>query len=295
MIQSIWKKKCAKKSECHSGDNSYVPVSREPLIPFPASELARFGCEFIEFIERLKDGMRDGRGIVTGDMKTRIMDIFGFLTELSMKDGYVLGAFLVGEWLGARTQLYARLKNASREYRPIPDFDCWKMEEYSMILPGDKNPEVSPYQEDMIISRGLAYFMTDTIPDYERYVQVPWTEMGIWQAFLLWDYSPSLQLRWHGGYRAHTYIFSNDLLNEKVVEQFADDPRLVPQVIIDGNSARVRFAYWRDWSGLVLKEFRCVRDGNGVRFFDDAPSWDEKDKPDYTREVLYKYDCGIRF
>lgn len=100
---------------------------------------------------------------------------------------------------------------------------------------------------------------------------------------------------WHGNYENRQYVFSkSDISNlsgfcrenifSKVdISNIADD--ILPRVELIGNVAKVRCCYWNDWKGLVRETVSInFNDRKRIRINKEIES-----------EVLYKYNCGIRF
>lgn len=261
-------------------------------VPFSGSELAKEGSEFVDFIrerKRRKEGLH----------KSDIADVFKHFSELKLRDGYAIGAYCIVDFYGGCTHPYVHRSDAAIEYKPVENFDNWncRSSEYEML--GSKyreRPAVRPYEDSMLIMKNLEYWMAKSIPDYQEYVKVPWNELGIWQAFLFWDYAPTLELFWHGGYMVDYYVFSNDVLEklagkpryEEVSDSLMnmkDNPKLLPHVRIDGDSAIISYAYWNNWAGLVISKVKCEKVGNGAKF----------SRMKDLNEKLVEYDCGIRF
>lgn len=121
------------------------------------------------------------------------------------------------------------------------------------------------------------------------------SEMSAWQIYLLTTASTVLPAFWHGDYENRQYVFSkSDISNlpgfyrenifSKVdVSNIADD--ILPEVELVGNMAKVRCCYWNDWKGLVRETVSInFNDRTNIRINEEIES-----------EILYKYDCGIRF
>lgn len=121
------------------------------------------------------------------------------------------------------------------------------------------------------------------------------SEMSAWQIYLLTTASTVLPAFWHGNYENRQYVFSkSDISNlsgfcrenifSKVdISNIADD--ILPGVELIGNMAKVRCCYWNDWKGLVRETVSInFNDRKRIRINKEVES-----------EVLYKYNCGIRF
>ena len=72
---------------------------------------------------------------------------------------------------------------------------------------------IVPYDDSMYVSGLLDNKEAEQIPEIWRYLKVPFTPMGIWQAWLLKDVYSVLPNKWHGMYNSRSYIFTNEALN----------------------------------------------------------------------------------
>ena len=121
--------------------------------------------------------------------------------------------------------------------------------------------------------------------------------MSAWQIYLLKTSNTVLPQFWHGLYNRRKYIFSNDqfknvkgvrgdkLFNNVDVSGIIEQFNLLPEVEINNGVATVRCCYWNDWKGLV-------RETVTISFIQDGKfNIDE----DVKTEILYAYDCGIRY
>lgn len=126
-------------------------------------------------------------------------------------------------------------------------------------------------------------------------VDAAYSEMSAWQIYLLTTASTVLPAFWHGDYENRQYVFSkSDISNlsgfyrenifSKVdISNIADD--ILPGIELIGNIAKVRCCYWNDWKGLVRETVSInFNDKKNIRINKEIES-----------EVLYKYNCGIRF
>lgn len=114
------------------------------------------------------------------------------------------------------------------------------------------------------------------------------------QAWLLNCIPDFMPVVWHACYNSKEYIYSQESVDEifqdadrrmRVKEQVMeiDVDTLLPDVIVEGDKAVLKMTYWNDWTGLVQLTVDVTRDGSSVCFSEPK------------REVLVKYDCGIRF
>ena len=131
----------------------------------------------------------------------------------------------------------------------------------------------------------------DEIYNVFNHLLIEPSPMGAWQAYLMLIATHFLPTAWHGGYSKRSMIFTNDeylkrinrvtYKKPKVIRNFED---LSPSVTFDGNNATVMCHYWSPWRGLVKESVPMTFIG-GKAYFLDAEH----------RDVLVKYDCGIRF
>ena len=116
------------------------------------------------------------------------------------------------------------------------------------------------------------------------------SEMGAWQAYLLWMSPTVLPVFWHGGYIKRNYFFDREnfkgitpIYGAMPVDVTLDKiPQ--PTVTMDDNKVVVSCPYWNEWEGLVLESMPIIFKPDGEIAFRRA-----------RHKVLYKYDCGICF
>jgi hypothetical protein len=140
------------------------------------------------------------------------------------------------------------------------------------------------------------------VPPVLSYFDVPFTEEGIIQAWLLDLLTDFLPMGWHANYRQKTFVFNTERIEDMFPEY---DPEtcgsfgrrskvrdevfalglesLLPSVKISGDKAILEYAYWNDWRGMVKSTVTVEKDGNSVKF----------SKPE--TKTLVEYDCGIKF
>ena len=115
------------------------------------------------------------------------------------------------------------------------------------------------------------------------------TNMGAWQAYLLFLSPSVLPLWWHENYIGRTFFFDRDNFKgifpfrcEPVPLKIQDIPE--PSVTKRKDHFIVRCPNWNDWEGLVL-------DSMNVSFDEDG----NISIKDFKRKVLYEYHSGICF
>lgn len=157
---------------------------------------------------------------------------------------------------------------------------------------GDKDTYEEEYEKRMKDS--LDFFVCynyDEIFNVFNHVKVESSEMGAWQAYLLSVATHFLPTCGHGAYSKWTFMPSYEQLKAKIdritfrkpqnVPVFED---LSPSVKIEGNKATISCCYWNNWGGLVRRTEQILFINNRAYFIEDG-----------SREVLVKYDCGVRY
>lgn len=131
--------------------------------------------------------------------------------------------------------------------------------------------------------------VSDRIFDY---LVVEPSFMGAWQAYLLHSVWHSLPLFDHANYEKRTFIFSESDLRsikrdglriEDVINSF---PVLdcSPNVRENDGKFYVSSLYWSDFGGLTREFVEITFEDNKVSSF-----------LEFSSDVIYRYDCGIRF
>ena len=133
------------------------------------------------------------------------------------------------------------------------------------------------------------YYDFAPIYDIYKHMIVKWSEMGVWQAYLLSKATALLPFVWHGGYGRKTLLFCKEdkakippLFKRVDIPDVEDD--LSPKVRIEGNVATVSCCFWNDWRGLY-------RETEKITLNDTRLEFDGNSKID----VLFKYECGVRY
>ncbi len=135
--------------------------------------------------------------------------------------------------------------------------------------------------------------------DVFEYAHCQPSTMAAWQIYLLQCAAETqLPYWWHGGYVRRTYIFAIDDLY-RIQPEFEKDKSVLYKLyeskdmllanynilpnarMIDDNIAEVVCCYWNDWSGLIQKT--------------TIVDFKKREIKVEKHDVLYKYDCGVRF
>ncbi len=209
------------------------------------------------------------------------------LDEIKIKDGYVLKGEKLGGDLGWYINLYTER-----------EADASEVGELTL-------PELPPDYR----------FSHRNNQSFFENLRVPFTEMGIFQAVVLWNAWSQLPMYWHSLYDARIYLYEKNLVEsilnmdaesssrqtvdygycdklEQVrnylhgrVEELKGFPAdfLNPLVKIDGDRAIVYVSFWNNYSGLIVSEHPIRRIGNTVAF----------GQPNH--HVIFKYRCPICF
>ena len=250
--------------------------------------LGEIGCRFRSVIE---NHIKDNRLLNEDDVEWLLEP----LDAISHSADIVLGAFRTGEWLGWVYQLYFHLRDASTIYVPFgPPYEKYNGEVGLFDLDDDGVPNPKPYDKTMLV-KGLAnHFTSMAIPEIWDDLTVPFTELGIWQALLLYKVLTFLPKGWHGNYNNHWYVFTQDdmqrIINKyssyksvdhKMLASYYGQDDILPSVQIDGDKALVSYCIWTKWGGLCRIVVSVERHNDSVIFGEQE------------RQVLVRYDCGI--
>lgn len=254
--------------------------------------LGDVGCRFRSNIEaHIKDYelQKEGDNI---EWLMEPLDLISYSSDL------VLDAFRKGDRLGWVYGLYFHYKNASAIYAPFDaPYEKYNGEISIFDLDNDElDSKLKPYDKTMIV-KGLAnFFISSAVPEIWDDLTVLFTELGIWQAVLLYKAYTFLPKGWHGNYSSHWYVFSQDdmqrifdkyssykSVDHDKLESYLGRDDILPSVNIDGDKAKVSYCYWTKWGGLCSATLDVEKRNDSVLFGEQK------------RQVLVKYDCGIRF
>ena len=128
--------------------------------------------------------------------------------------------------------------------------------------------------------------------DFFNHLSIKPTTMGAWQAYLL-SIAKTL-LPFSGGlyYTKRKLIFSHEQLRDIfLLSHWERMPELAnlkadvsPSVQIKDKQAIVSCCHWNDWGGLIRESAKITFFNGKVYLLDD-----------FSEQVLFKYNCGIRF
>ena len=202
-----------------------------------------------------------------------------------MKEDYVLDACEVKEDYYREGEFYMGLytckDNANIEYcpklKPIRNSFLKKLRLQKCEY------EYQPkYVDNMYISYAIPSEVYNELPSIFSNMVIPFTEEGIWEAFMLDWASVLMPKLGHGNYiNKKLILHEEDLL--PIIGTYANED-ILPHIIINGNTAQLCYCYWSNWEGLVKID-------REIRKEDFTIIWNDN----CHKRVLIKHDCGIRF
>lgn len=213
------------------------------------------------------------------------------LNELLIDDRYVLDAFERDGGYSFKLQLYVHNKDAQRVYVPLSEkIASTKRPPRGRRSRNYKYPTADPYYDDLLLPS--CYNEDAFIPPIWNYMLVSFTEMGVWQAFLMDIASDIMPKRWNKKEDrfACVYIFDknkssrisfNSLKDYDKFYDYQNNGELLPTVEIKDDTAMITYCCWDCWSGLYRYTLKAKKKGLSIVFYD------------LTKEMLLAYNCGI--
>lgn len=165
--------------------------------------------------------------------------------------------------------------------------------------------DILPYirkKEDNRLDIELLGFMTHTEEKLFQQLSIPFTEMGIWQGYLIHILPSITPKNGHALYRSTLEIYSDmdlkyamnhiqfpplpskheELLNS--LSYYLGNDVILPKVTIKtGERAVVESTFWSEYGGLVHETTEAIKNGETIKY-------ESKDQ-----KILVKYDCGVNF
>ena len=132
--------------------------------------------------------------------------------------------------------------------------------------------------------------------DIIKYIKVNPSAMAAWQIYLLKTSPTMMPVFWHGGYIRRKFIFQEADVNSIDVFKYLDtsglvgDKGLLPHVSFmttgenEEHIADVYCCYWNEWKGLVREHAQITMRAGEISKYEIV-----------SNDVLYEYDCGIRY
>lgn len=280
-------------SENQTGDSGLTQIGCD--IESTPQAMASKGEEYISLIEE-----KNEQGCL--DMFENVNWLLDPLDKIKIAPGYVLDAFDCGSSYGANLQLYVCQKDSLQEY--MPDLEKRKERENRLYMTAKERKKagpfedyIPPYDDSMRIGQRLDLAEAKQVPAIWGYLNIPFTPMGIWQAFLLYTASNLLPAQWHGMYNHRDYIleyeqmqnllyYRGDDFSEEDKENFVDymmTSKYLPQVDVNGDNAIVTVSYWSQWNGLLRVTLPASKHGSTIAFGEE----------EYT--VIAHYKTDLRF
>lgn len=267
---------------------------------FQPKPLPAFDNSFGEVAMKLSDLIKkkDEEGVF------KCCDDVNWLLEpldlISIPDGYVVDVFKVGDRHGSTMRLYICEADAQERYIP-------RKEEVQVALPWTKEDMIRGkrryekriqyvrYDDTQYIQGMLSDDEAEAIPEIWDYLSLPFTPMGVWQAFLLKEILHLLPIEWHAAYSAIDYIYHpksvasllkayKDELSAEGIEKmkrYSSSWELCPRVTIDHGIATIKCAYWSEYGGLYSATITVAKKGRTVEFLERES------------ENLVKYESSI--
>ena len=267
--------------------------------PAEVNKLAKIAAGFEEYMDDFDTKAYDD-----------LMPVVEQLPLLKIRKNYVLDFFEKGDDHGWINQPYCHTETAFERYFPTDVEEVEEKGNYGSLfgLIKKKAPKMVkqkvhiPYNDTLLINDRIDFREADDVPPILPYFDVPFTEEGIIQAWLLYNLEDFMPKGWHMNYSRVDYVFDIRRIENmfppynpeerssfggrsKVRDEvFALDlESLLPTVKVTGDTAVLEYAYWNDWRGMVKSTVKVEKDGNSVKF----------SKPE--NQILVEYDCGIIF
>lgn len=204
--------------------------------------------------------------------------IANLLPFIIIKEGYKLDGFKCGDKDHANVfQLYVCKRDSQVRWEPqivTKKKGLFRREEVEVVTP--------PYDDSMFIHNYLGRKESEEVPSPLSYFDVPFTEDGIMDAWLLQNSSYFMPRFWHAAYGGRDFVTSlNQLSDDKVADDVVANEELLPNLAINGTTALFSYCYWSPWSGLHKVEEQVSPSGNSVVF------------ETLQDEIIVPYNCGI--
>ena len=279
--------------------------------------LGEIGCQFRRVIEQ----HISNHNLLKGDNVEWLLEP---LDTISHSPDIVIDAYKFDNRLGTCYELYFHNKRASQTY--VAYDRNYTEREFEIVrrinelrkergIEGviDLNPK--PFDKTMVIKDTLNANASWMIPPIWDELVVPFTEVGIWQAVLLYETRALFPTGWHANYMKKIYLFSKAGDMQKIFDRyckvrdanidqinadrksrgekemtksdydwmapFVDRDDIMPSVKVEGDKAVVYYCYWNDWSGFCRASVPVERRDKSVAI----------GEPD--KEVLFGYTCNI--
>lgn len=172
--------------------------------------------------------------------------------HIRLREGYVLDGYWLKRHNDRRMKLYVCKANTEWKYDPE-------------IVDGKVVPE---FNDAQYIDNDIEYALAGSIPPLDGYIEGPFTEEAIWEAYIL-HVSDSL-LPQSKNEDVWVPIFSKGALlglTNDIYARYAYESSWHPMVtILDDSSAIVRATYWSETEGLFTESLPVLKTQNGYEF-----------------------------
>lgn len=214
-----------------------------------------------------------------------INSILSLLTTVHLPKEYVLSSFKYGdEGFGYEHIPYIHRFDATTEWCP-PENVNDKSYIRGHRIPND-NYATGAYKDEYLITGiwGGYERIIDQVPSILPYFELTFSEVGILDAWVLYNLRDLLPKYWHANYGAKDFIYGIEKIEKLFPENYngnscfagerntvkdqvrsLDLDELIPQVKIDGDIATFTCAYLNHFSGLYKMETTFERVGNRVQ------------------------------
>lgn len=183
-------------------------------------------------------------------------------------------------------QLGVCIEKPHRPFRGLTSWlCCCEGEEYKIITrPSDL--------DDYVLYRyGSMTYLRYTF-DLFNHLSIQQSDMGAWQAYLMSISLTLLPFTSRVYYTKRQLICSHEQLTdidlhfdeERTPELINLDTDVSPSIHFDGKQAMVSCCHWKDWGGLIRENAKITFFNGRVYLFED-----------FNEEILFNYDCGIRY
>lgn len=218
------------------------------------------------------------------DVETKLSEAILPLLTAKLNDGYNLSAFKYGvSDFGYEFIPYVHRSDASTQWCPSENSNYKSC--IREIRTVSKEYATGIYNDEFLI-KGIWGFerIIDSVPPILQYFELPFTEEGILDAWILWNLRDLLPKYWHANYNAKIFIYGKQALNKLFPKCFISDSvfaserntvkeairaldinELLPQIVINGDTAMFTCAYWNHFRGLYKMETTFERTNNGMR------------------------------
>ena len=158
-------------------------------------------------------------------------------------------------------------------------------------------------KEDKRLGVEMLGFMTHTEEDLFQRLRIPFTEMGVWQGYLMHILPNITPKEGHARYGTTLEVYSDTSLKyvmhhiefppsfpEHIIElvdtlsKYLGSDEILPKVTIESEGqATVESTFWSSFGGLIRETTTAIKKGETIEY---------KGK---DQKILLKYNCGVNF